>query len=307
VVDRLNALAKHLVPTALPEPWQTLVGVPLRVVVIILGAALARFVVHRLVDRYVRKANERHENRFSLLGPVGGVLANATGYGNERHEKRVATAATIVKSTVSVIIIGTALLMILDLFGIPLGPLLASAGVAGLAIGFGAQSLVKDTLSGLFMIVEDQYGVGDVIDTGTVVGTVEEVTLRITRLRDGDGVVWYIRNGEILRLGNRSQGWSVAVVDVQLAYTDDIVRVTGIMTAAVEDLAEHEDWSDVLMEKPHVTGIEAMTQGLVTLRVTAQVRANERDGVQREIRSRLKAAFDANDVHMPVPFTGPVG
>ena len=305
MLERLNALAAHLVPTALPEPWQTLVGVPLRVVVIILGAALARFVVHRLVDRYVRKANERHENRFTLLGAVGGVLANATGYGNERHEKRVATAATIVKSTVSVIIIGTALLMILDLFGIPLGPLLASAGVAGLAIGFGAQSLVKDTLSGLFMIVEDQYGVGDVIDTGTVVGTVEEVTLRITRLRDGDGVVWYIRNGEILRLGNRSQGWSVAVVDVQLAYTDDIVRVTGIMTAAVESLADEEPWSDVLMETPHVTGIEAMAQGLVTLRVTAQVRANERDGVQREIRRRLKVAFDANDVQMPVPFVGP--
>ena len=305
MLDRLNGLASHLVPAALPEPWQTLVGVPLRVVVIILGAALARFVVHRLVDRYVRKANERHENRFTMLGAVGGVLANATGYGNERHEKRVATAATIVKSTVSILIIGTALLMILDLFGIPLGPLLASAGVAGLAIGFGAQSLVKDTLSGLFMIVEDQYGVGDVIDTGTVVGTVEEVTLRITRLRDGDGVVWYIRNGEILRLGNRSQGWSVAVVDVQLAYDDDIARVTGIMTGAVEPMADEQPWSDVLMETPHVTGIEAMTQGLVTLRVTAQVRANERDGVQREIRHRLKTAFDANDVHMPVPFPGP--
>jgi small-conductance mechanosensitive channel len=307
VVDRLNALAMNLVPTALPEPWQTLVGIPLRVVVIILGAALARFIVHRLVDRYVRKTNERHENRFSMLGPVGGVLANATGYGNARHEQRVATAATIVKSMTSVLIIGTALLMVLDLFGIPLGPLLASAGVAGLAIGFGAQSLVKDTLSGLFMIVEDQYGVGDVIDTGTIVGTVEEVTLRITRMRDGDGVVWYVRNGEILRLGNRSQGWSVAVVDVQLAYTDDIARVTGIMTAAIADLADQDEWSDVLMETPHVTGIEAMSQGLVTLRVTAQVRANERDGVQREIRSRLKAAFDANDVHMPVPFTGPVG
>jgi moderate conductance mechanosensitive channel len=305
VVDRLNALATHIVPTALPEPWQTLVGVPLRVAVIILGAALARFVVHRLVDRYVRKANERHESRFSLLGTVGGVLANATGYGNERHEKRVATAATIVKSTVSVIIIGTALLMILDLFGIPLGPLLASAGVAGLAIGFGAQSLVKDTLSGLFMIVEDQYGVGDVIDTGTVVGTVEEVTLRITRVRDGDGVVWYLRNGEILRLGNRSQGWSVAIVDVQLAYNDDIARVTGIMTAAVETMADEEPWSGVLMETPHVTGIEAMTHGLVTLRVTAQVRANERDGVQREMRRRLKVAFDDNDVHMPIPFAGP--
>jgi small conductance mechanosensitive channel len=305
VVDRLNALASHLVPTALPEPWQTLVGVPLRIVVIVVGAALLRLVSHRLIDRYVRKADKKHEDRVNLLGAVGGVLANATGYANARHDQRTATAATIVKSTVSFIIIGTALLMILDLFGIPLGPLLASAGVGGLAIGFGAQSLVKDTLSGMFMIVEDQYGVGDVIDTGTVVGTVEEVTLRITRIRDGDGVVWYLRNGEILRLGNRSQGWSVAVVDVQLAYNDDIARVTGIMTGAVESLADEEPWSGVLMETPHVTGIEAMTQGLVTLRVTAQVRANERDGVQREMRRRLKIAFDANDVHMPVPFAGP--
>ena len=305
MLERLNAVAAQLVPTALPEPWQTLVGVPLRVVVIILGAALARFVVHRLIDRYVRKADAKAESRFSLLGPVGGVLATATGYRNARHEQRMATAATIVKSTMSIIIIGTALMMILDLFGIHLGPLLASAGVAGLAIGFGAQSLVKDTLSGLFMIVEDQYGVGDVVDTGTVVGTVEEVTLRITRLRDGDGVVWYIRNGEILRLGNRSQGWSVATVDVQLGYTDDVARVTDIMAAAVAGLADDKPWSDVLLEAPRVTGIEAMTHGLVTLRVTARVRANERDGVQREIRSRLKAAFDANDVHMPVPFVSP--
>jgi small-conductance mechanosensitive channel len=305
VLDRLNALAAPVIPAALPEPWQTLVGVPLRVVVIILGAALARFVVHRLIDRYVRKADAKRESRFNLLGPVGGVLASATGYRNARHEQRMATAATIVKSTLSVIVIGTALLMILDLFGIPLGPLLASAGVAGLAIGFGAQSLVKDTLSGLFMIVEDQYGVGDVVDTGTVVGTVEEVTLRITRLRDGDGVVWYIRNGEILRLGNRSQGWSVATVDVQLGYTDDIARVSDIMATAVADLADDQPWSDLLMEAPHVTGIEAMTQGLVTLRVTAKVRANERDGVQREIRRRLKTAFDANDVRMPIPFGAP--
>jgi small conductance mechanosensitive channel len=305
VLERLNALAAHLVPTALPEPWHTLVGIPLRIVLILLVAALVRFLAHRLIDRYVRTANQRHEDRLKLLGAVGGVLATATGYGSARQEQRTATAATIVKSTVTFIVIGTALLMILDLLGIPLAPLLASAGVGGLAIGFGAQSLVKDTLSGLFMIAEDQYGVGDVVDTGTVVGTVEEVTLRITRLRDGEGVVWYLRNGEILRLGNRSQGWSVAVVDVQLAYTDDITRVTGIMTAAVEHLADDEAWSEILLEPPHVTGIEAMTQGLVTLRVTARVRANERDGVQRAIRSRLKAAFDAGGVHLPVPVVTP--
>jgi small conductance mechanosensitive channel len=307
VVDRLSALASGLVPTALPEPWQTLVGVPLRIVVIVLVAGLARFISHRLIDRYVRNANKRHVERLKVLGTVGGVIANATGYGSARREQRVATAATITKSTASFLIAGTALLMILDLLGIPLAPLLASAGVAGLAIGFGAQSLVKDTLSGLFMIVEDQYGVGDVVDTGTVVGTVEEVTLRITRIRDGDGVVWYIRNGEILRLGNRSQGWSVAIVDVQLTYTEDIGRVTGILAAAVAPLAKEEPWTDLLLEAPTVTGIESMTQGLVTLRVTAKVRANERDGVQREIRSRVKAALDAHDVRMPVPgpYPGP--
>ena len=222
-------------------------------------------------------------------------------------QRRAATLGGILTSLVTATVAFVAILMLLRELTIDVLPILTGAGIAGLAIGFGAQSLVKDTLSGLFMIVEDQYGVGDVIDTGTIVGTVEEVTLRITRMRDGDGVVWYVRNGEILRLGNRSQGWSVAIVDVQLAYTDDIARVTGIMTAAIADLADQDEWSDVLMETPHVTGIEAMTQGLVTLRVTAQVRANERDGVQREIRSRLKTAFDANDVHMPVPFTGPVG
>lgn len=308
MVERLNALAALLVPTALPEPWQTLVGVPLRIVIIVVVAALARLVAHRLIDRYARKANRRHEDRVKALGAVGGVLASATGYGSARHDQRTATAATIVKSTVSFIIVGTALLMILDLLGIPLAPLLASAGVGGLAIGFGAQSLVKDTLSGLFMIVEDQYGVGDVVDTGTIVGTVEEVTLRITRIRDGEGVVWYLRNGEILRLGNRSQGWSVAVVDVQLAYTEDVGRVTRIIGDAVDDLVDEDQWRDVLLDTPSVSGIESMTQGLVTLRVTAKVRANERDVVQRELRSRVKAALDAHDIRMPVPgpFPGPV-
>jgi small conductance mechanosensitive channel len=301
VVDRLNALASHLVPTALPEPWETLVGVPLRIVVILLVAALARFISHRLVDRYVRNANKRHMERLKALGTVGGVIASATGYDSARHDQRIATAATIIKSSVSFIIVGTALLMILDLLGIPLAPLLASAGVAGLAIGFGAQSLVKDTLSGLFMIVEDQYGVGDVVDTGTVVGTVEEVTLRITRLRDGDGVVWYMRNGEILRLGNRSQGWSVAVVDVQVAYTEDVARVTGILGAASEPLTTEEPWKDLLLDAPSVTGIESMAQGQVTVRVTAKVRANERDTVQRELRTRIKSALDAHNIRMPVP------
>ena len=191
----------------LPEPWNTLVGTPLSIVITLVLAVVARWVSHRFIDRVVRNAHDRHEARLKAVRTVGGrTFAEATGYASTRHQQRMATTASVLKSTLTGIIGGSALLMILDLLGLPLAPLLASAGVGGLAIGFGAQSLVKDFFSGVFMIAEDQYGVGDVIDTGTVSGTVEEVTLRITRLRDADGVVWYLRNGEILRVGNRSPG-----------------------------------------------------------------------------------------------------
>jgi moderate conductance mechanosensitive channel len=208
----------------------------------------------------------------------------------------------VLKSLLTAVIMGSALLMVLDLLGLPLAPLLASAGVGGVAIGFGAQSLVKDFFSGVFMIAEDQYGVGDVIDTGTVSGTVsgtvEEVTLRITRLRDADGVVWYLRNGEILRVGNRSQGWSVAVVDIQVGYRADLRRVTEVMNEAIAPLAEIEPWSGDLTETPSVTGIEALGAGLVTLRASARCQANRQVGVAREMRERIKDAFDAHGIEM---------
>ena len=136
------------------------------------------------------------------------VLASATGALHERRRQRTETLGTVLRSLVTATVFSVAFVMILDELAIPIAPLLASAGVAGVALGFGAQSLVKDFISGVFMLVEDQYGVGDVIDTGEAIGTVEDVTLRVTRLRDGNGVVWYVRNGEIVRVGNRSQGSS---------------------------------------------------------------------------------------------------
>ena len=210
----------------------------------------------------------------------------------------MATTASVLKSLLTAVIAGSALLMILDLLGLPLAPLLASAGVGGLAIGFGAQSLVKDFFSGVFMIAEDQYGVGDVIDTGTVSGTVEEVTLRITRLRDADGVVWYLRNGEILRVGNRSQGWSVALVDVQVGYREDLRRVTEVMDEAVGPLADTEPWSADIIERPAVTGIESMGGGTVTLRASARCRANRNVALAREMRERIWDAFEAQGIEM---------
>lgn len=284
------------------EPWKTIVGAPLDIVLTVIICLVLRWAAHRLIDRLASQALDRHVSRVAALaGAAGRVLADATGLASERHRLRTTTTAALLKSIATAVIFGVGLLTILDLLGIPLAPLLASAGVGGVALGFGAQSLVRDFLSGIFMIIEDQYGVGDVIEVNGTIGTVEDVSLRVTRVRDGDGVVWYVRNGEIVKVGNRSQGWSVAVVDVQLGYGEDISRVTGLMTGAVEHLSEEEPWRDVLLETPEVTGIEGMAQGVVTMRVTAKVRANERDSVQREMRRRIKVAFDAAGVTMPVP------
>ena len=150
--------------------------------------------------------------------------------------------------------------MILPLLGINVGPLLASAGVIGVALGFGAQTLVKDYLSGIFLIIEDQYGVGDLVDVGPVIGTVEEVALRFTRLRDQTGVVWYVRNGEILRVANRSQGWTLAIVDIPIAYDENIDKVREIVDKVADDM---DDDPDV---RRHAAGPADVRRGRVGVR-----------------------------------------
>ncbi len=284
------------------EPWDTLVGAPLTIVITLVLAVLVRWLLHRLIDKAARNTSSKHETRMRLLqGRTGQLLATATGFGSDRHDARMATIASLAKSAVTIVVLGTALLTVLDVLGLPLAPLLASASVGGLALGFGAQSLVRDFLSGVFMIAEDQYGVGDVIDTGTVVGTVEEVSLRVTQLRDGDGTVWYVRNGEIQRIGNRSQGYSVAIVDVPVGYAENLTNVTAILSGTVAGIDELPEYADRLVSEPTVAGIEAMGGATVTLRVTARCRANERDGVQRDLRALVKTALDAHGVAVQSP------
>jgi len=272
------------------------------IVLTMVGAMILRWMANRLIHRMVATAASRNDARFAQLrGRTGKVLADLTGLAHERHLQRTTTMGAILRSIVTCVVFGIAALTVMSIVGLPLAPLLASAGVGGVALGFGAQSLVKDFLSGVFMIVEDQYGVGDVVDTGAVTGTVEDVTLRITRIRDGNGVVWYVRNGEILRIGNKSQGWSTAVVDIQVGYEEDLARVTRIITEVVADLGATEPWTSLLLEDPSVVGIEAMSGGSVTLRVSAKCVANESSAVQREIRERVKAVFDANGIVVPGP------
>jgi moderate conductance mechanosensitive channel len=281
----------------------------LRILLTLVLAVVARWSLHRLIDRIVLTMTSKSARRFAESGRTGRVLASATGLANERNRQRVETMGSLLRSIVTFVVATLAVLTVMALLGIPLGPLLASAGIAGVAIGFGAQSLVKDFLSGIFMILEDQYGVGDVIDTGEAIGTVEEVTLRITRLRDADGVTWYVRNGEIIRIGNRSQGFSTAVVDMPVSYTENVERVVAVIRDAVQAMGADPEWADRIVEPPTVLGVESITGSTMVIRTTARCAAGENFAVQREMRERIKHALDDAGVKAPPPaaFGGPVG
>jgi small conductance mechanosensitive channel len=197
----------------------------------------------------------------------------------------------------------TAAIMVLAEFGVDLAPILASAGIIGVAVGFGAQNLVKDFLSGMFMLLEDQYGVGDIVDVGQASGTVETVGLRITTLRDGNGTLWYVRNGEILRVGNKSQGFAVAVADLLLAHNADIGQAVELATRAASAAVADPEVAEYVLEEPEVVGIEKVGPEGVTFRVTARTAPGQQFGVQRALITTLTEAFDR--AGLPRPFAFP--
>jgi small conductance mechanosensitive channel len=195
---------------------------------------------------------------------------------------------------------------ILGELGIDLGPLVASAGIAGLAIGFGAQSLVKDFLAGIFILVEDQYGVGDIVDVGElsgtpVSGTVEGVSLRTTRLRSVNGTVWHVPNGTILRVGNMSQQWARALLDVSVAYGADIDHAQQVIKDTADALWHEADWQHAVLEEPELWGVEALGADGVTIRLVVKTRPAQQFRVMRELRIRIKRALDEAGVEMPFP------
>ena len=297
-------------PAAKEESWLDIVnnsfaGIPLRIALIIAIALIAQVTLLWLIRRLVRKASERaqrerleHTRKVTRTADLSEMLMS------QRTEQRANAIGSLLKSVTSVTIWAIALLTILPLLGIDIAPLLASAGVIGVALGFGAQTLVKDYLSGIFMIVEDQFGVGDVIDVGDVVGTVEEVALRYTRLRDLSGVVWYVRNGEILRVGNRSQGWTLAIVDIPVGYNENIDRVREIVDLVGVDMDEDPAYDDMLLSAPKFAGVESVSGEAVVVRIVAKAAPEKQVPLARAIRERVKTAFDRAGVTVPVMVRG---
>ena len=264
---------------------------PITLALIVGGALICQWLIVRGIKFGTQAAiNRARTQRQHPDSRAQQILAKATGADNERYEQRISTVGSLLRNLTSIAVGAVLVLTLMTIVGIPLAPLLASAGVGGVALGFGAQSLVKDFLSGVFMIIEDQYGVGDVIDTGEAIGTVEEVTLRITRLRDANGVTWYVRNGEIIRIGNRSQGVATATVDMPVSYAENVDRVVGIIREAAAELGADPDWQEQLIEPPTVLGVESIIGTTMTVRTVITCAPGEQFAVQRELRERLENA-----------------
>ncbi|MFI1940597.1 mechanosensitive ion channel family protein [Streptomyces purpureus] len=267
------------------ENWSTWLNTGLRILLIIVVALLLRMAIRRALTKLIERMNRSAQAVEGTA--LGGLLVNA-----ERRRQRSEAIGSVLRSVASFLILGTAGLMILGAFKIDLAPLLASAGVAGVAIGFGARNLVTDFLSGVFMILEDQYGVGDSVDAGVASGEVIEVGLRVTKLRGDNGEIWYVRNGEIKRIGNLSQGWATAAVDVTVRPTEDLDHVRAVITEAADALAKDEPWNERLWGPVEVLGLNEVLLDSMTVRVAAKTMPGKALGVERELRWRIKRAFD---------------
>ncbi|MGW4484917.1 mechanosensitive ion channel family protein [Amycolatopsis sp. NPDC004368] len=278
-----------------------LVTKPLRIILILVLAFLVRYLTRRLIDRVTTLPRGGKGKLPALLRPLRERAPDVLGPAVvERRRQRATTIGSVLKSMASFLIYGLAFMLVLGELGLDLGPIIASAGIVGVALGFGAQNLVRDFLSGIFMMIEDQYGVGDVVDIGPAVGTVEAVGLRITTLRDLQGTVWYVRNGEVLRVGNSSQGFAVAVVDVPLGYSADVDRASTVLTAAATKAAESEALAVNVMEPPEMLGVEKVTPEGIQLRLTVKVRPGKQWAVQRALRAHLLAALEEAGFEPPL-------
>ncbi|MFF5804062.1 mechanosensitive ion channel family protein [Streptomyces sp. NPDC012746] len=273
------------------ENWATWLSIGLKILLIIVIAAALRSVVRKALTRLITRMNTSAEAVEGTA--LGGLLVNA-----ERRRQRSEAIGSVLRSVASFLILGTAALMVLGALKIDLAPLLASAGVAGVAIGFGARNLVTDFLSGVFMIMEDQYGVGDKIDAGVASGEVVEVGLRVTKLRGDNGEIWYVRNGEIKRIGNLSQGWATAGVDVQVKPTENLTHIREVVQQVADGLAKETPWDERLWGPVEVLGLDEVLLASMTVKVSAKTMPGQQFAVERELRWRIKEAFDAAGIRI---------
>jgi small-conductance mechanosensitive channel len=291
----------HTTNKTLAQLSDWFIGRPLTALLTLLGA----WIVVRLTRRAIRKAIFRVvlTDRASAARALQKVGVSATGVSvdDPRRTARATSIAAVVTSTVSVIIWVLALLVVLGQLGLDVAPLIAGAGIAGIALGFGAQNLVKDCITGLFMLIEDQYGIGDVVDLGVATGSVDRISLRTTVLRGQDGTVWHVPNGEIRRVGNQSKLWSVAVVDIHVAYDADLTATKQIVLDAAQAVCADERFAGDVLAAPELLGVESVSPDGVTERLLVKTNPGTQFRLQRALREAIKVAIDEAGVAVLPP------
>jgi small conductance mechanosensitive channel len=275
---------------ALAEAAQWFTEVPVRIMIVILLALLANWAVRRAIGRYVERIDRRAALRASE-DPIA----------SERRALRATTASTTLASAASVAIFIVAVVMALAQIDISLGPLLAGAGIVGVALGFGAQNVVRDVLAGFFVLVEDQYGIGDVIDVGRASGVVEGISLRVTKLRDVEGTLWFVPNGLVNEVGNLTQRWARVILDIGIAYGSDHHEAERLIKDAADSLWNDEQSGLVILEEPELWGVELLGDSSVTIRIAVKCAPADQWAVARALRSRIKDRLDLAGIEIPFP------
>lgn len=273
---------------------QVLIETPLRIVLIIVIALIVRGVINRFITRMTTPHRGETPRILRPLKEKVESSALAVPVLSERRVQRAATIGSVLRSFVTFVVFTLALLLVLSELKFDLAPFIAGTSIVGVALGFGAQNIVKDFLSGIFMLLEDQYGVGDVIDFQLATGIVEAVGLRSTRLRDANGVIWYVRNGEVLRVGNKTQTSTVLTLDIPIGPADDLKAASSAIESAATELAQDPDWVEIFEVAPVVQGVQDMTHEATYIRVVATVAAANQYRTARELRTRIRARFDAD-------------
>jgi small conductance mechanosensitive channel len=281
-----------------------ILGAPLQSIIAVLVGVLALGITRWLISRGVRSVVaggttvRRHARRLFMRTGVG---SDSDPLVVSRRVQRAETMGSVLRSTAALVIGIVVVTVVANINSWDLGPVLASAGVLGVALGFGAQTLVKDFLAGLFMLIEDQYGVGDVVDLGAATGSVESIGLRVTQVRDLSGTLWYVRNGEVLRVGNMTQGWSRARVEVLVPSDGDVDRATEALAAVAADIADDPELAPHLLGDAEVTAFEDLSAESIRLRLLIKVAPAQQWVVQRALRGKIQQRFAEAGIPLALP------
>lgn len=283
-----------------PNAWvEWFLGLPLRILIIVAVGSLTLVLLRRAIRGVTDHVAEGQPwFQRGVMRPLGEsdvartLLRSADPLASARRAQRARTLGSVLRSTATVVVGTIMVLLVLSELGVNIAPFIASAGIVGVALGFGAQSLVKDFLTGLFMLLEDQYGVGDVVDVGPATGTVEAVTLRVTKIRDSDGTLWYVPNGTMLRVGNKTQGWATAVVEVDVDYFADIDEVRALLGEAAARVEKDAVLGAHVQGAPTITGIERLSADAVTLRLKIRTSPAMQWDVARALRTATRDVLE---------------